>query len=61
MKEKYTSNARKVLQKAYRLADGFGQSYIGIITLLPGHTSERRPRNALSFFCTQLSLTFGIC
>lgn len=34
MKEKYTPNAREVLQEAYRLAEGFGQSYIGTEHLL---------------------------
>ena len=34
MKEKYTPNAREVLKEAYRLAEGFGQSYIGTEHLL---------------------------
>ena len=34
MKEKYTSNARVVLQEAYSLAYKFGQSYIGTEHLL---------------------------
>ncbi len=34
MKEKYTPNARKVLKDAYKLAEGFGQSYIATEHLL---------------------------